>query len=198
MIWGEYKNGKLYNSFILENNNDLVERKYLLKLLDEPAENFSVKILHTLDLDDRFEKITDAIENPLFEQFKKIKFDAKEYKAQTTEIANFNGMFVDASKFVSKIEKHDFKINRNEGEITFLSLLNLNSDLNLACVIEFNKPINLNQGFSNLGNIYFFKATDLLQDGNKFIYSKNNALSVSSLPPRFFDFCLTAVVSSLN
>ena len=107
-------------------------------------------------------------------------------------------MFVNASKFVSKIENNDFVINRNEGEITFLSLINLNQELNLACVVEFNKPINLSQGFSNLGNIYFFKATDLLKDGNKFIYSKNNAISVSSLPARYFDYCMTAVVSSLN
>ena len=198
LIWGEYKNGKLYNAFVLKDNGEEIKREYLLKLLDEPEENFVVKILHTLDLDDRFEKITNAIENPLFEQFKKIKFDAKEYKAQTTEIANFNGMFIDASKFVSSLEKKDFVINRNEGEKTYISLINVNKDLGLACAIEFSKQITLNSGFTNLGNMYFFKSTDLLQDGNKFIYSKNNALSVSALPPRYFDFCMTAVVTSLN
>ena len=199
LIWGEYKNDKLYNAFVLkQNENGENERSYLLKLLEDEQENFDVKILHTLDLDDRFEKITDAIETPLFPQFKKIKFDSKEYKAQTTEIANFNGMFVDSNKFISKIEKFEFKINRNEGEITFGSLLNYNDDLGLACVLEFNKPINLNQTFCNLGNIYYFRTTDLLKDGDKFIYSKNNALSVSALPPRYFDYCMTAVVTALQ
>ena len=107
-------------------------------------------------------------------------------------------MFVDSAKFIDKIEKSDFKINRNDGEITFGSLLNYNADLNLACVIEFNKPINLNQSFCNLGNIYFFRTTDLLQDGEKYIYSKNNALSVSALPARYFDCCMTAVVMAIN
>lgn len=198
LIWGEYKNGKLYNAFVLKDIGEETKRNYLLKLLDEPEENFVVKILHTLDIDDRFEKITNAIENPLFQQFKKIRFDAKEYKAQTTEIANFNGMFIDASKFVAALEKQDFVINRNEGEKTFIALINVNKDLGLACAIEFSKHITLNSGFTNLGNMYFFKATDLLQDENKYIYSKNNALSVSALPPRYFDFCMTAVVTSLN
>ncbi len=199
LIWGEYKIGKLYNAFVLEETNDgQIERKYLLKLLDEAQENFVIQILHTLDIDDRFEKIINAIENPLFPQFKKIKFDVKDYKAQTTEISNFNGMFVDAGKFVEKIQTYDFKINRNEGEITFSSLLNINQGLKLACVVEFNKPINLSSVYCNLGSIYFFKTTDLLKDGEKFIYSKNNALSVMSLPPRYFDLCMTAVVSSLQ
>lgn len=199
LIWGEYKLGKLYNAFVLEETDDgQIKRKYLLKLLDEPQENFVIQILHTLDIDDRFEKIINAIETPLFPQFKKIKFDVKDYKAQTTEISNFNGMFVDAGKFVEKIQNHDFKINRNEGEITFSSLLNINQGLKLACVVEFNKPINLSSVYCNLGSIYFFKTTDLLKDGEKFIYSKNNALSVMSLPPRYFDLCMTAVVSSLQ
>lgn len=199
LIWGEYKLGKLYNAFVLEETDDgQIKRKYLLKLLDEPQENFVIQILHTLDIDDRFEKIINAIETPLFPQFKKIKFDVKDYKAQTTEISNFNGMFVDAGKFVEKIQNHDFKINRNEGEITFSSLLNINQGLKLACVVEFNKPINLSSVYCNLGSIYFFKTTDLLKDGEKFIYSKNNAISVMSLPPRYFDLCMTAVVSSLQ
>lgn len=199
LIWGEYKTGKLYNAFVLEENEEgKVQRKYLLKLLDEPQENFSISILHTLDIDDRFEKIIGAIENPLFQQFKKIKFDVKDYKAQTTEISNFNGMFVDAKKFVEKIQTYDFVINRNEGEITFSSLININEGLKLSCVVEFNKPINLSSVYCNLGSIYFFKSTDLLRDGEKHIYSKNNALSVRSLPPRYFDLCMTAVVSSLQ
>lgn len=199
LIWGEYKLGKLYNAFILEDDeNGNAKRKYLLKLLDEPQENFTIQILHTLDIDDRFEKIIDEIQNPLFPQFKKIKFDVKDYKAQTTEISNFNGMFVDARKFVEKIQSHEFRINRNDGEITFSSLLNINHGLKLACVVEFNKPINLSSVYCNLGSIYFFKTADLLKDGEKFIYSKNNALSIMSLPPRYFDLCMTAVVSSLQ
>lgn len=199
LIWGEYKGDKLYNAFVVcFDEEGKPFRKYLLKLLDEPAENFGVKILHTLDIDDRFDKITGAIENPLFNQFKKIKFDVKDFKPQTTEINNFNGMFVNAESFVDKISKFGFKINRNEGEITFGSLILLNSDLKLGCIVEFSKPITLSQAYSNLGSIYFFKQKDLLSDGEKYIYSKNNALSVFSLPPRFFDFCLSSVVLSLQ
>lgn len=199
LIWGEYKSGKLYNAFTLsENENGKIERKYLLKLLDENKENFSIQILHSLDIDDRFEKIIDAIENPLFQQFKKLKFDVKDYKAQVTEISNFNGIFVDMPKFVEKICNQGFQLNKNEGEKTFSSIFNINNDLGLGCVMEFNKPINLSQVYSNLGTLLFFKASDFIKDGEKYIYSKNHALSVQSLPPRYFDMCMSAIVDSLN
>ncbi len=204
LIWGEYKNDKLYNAFVLESKipfgEDIstMQRKYLVRLLDENPENFVVSILHTLDIDDRFEKIINAIPAPLFEQFKKMKFDAKDYKNQTTEISNFNGMFIIANEFVEKIEKFGFKINRNEGEITFSSLIHLNEDKNLACILEFNKPVNLTQAYSNLGSIYFIKVTDLIKDREKYIYSKSNAISAPSLPARYFDYCMTAIVSSVQ
>lgn len=199
LIWGEYKNGKLYNAFVIEDTEDgQIERSYLLKLLDEPKENFAIQILHTLDIDDRFEKITNKIENPLFQQFKRIKFDVRDFKAQTTEISNFNGMFVNAEKFVEKLKTFGFSINKNENEIYFSSLIAFNDVLGLACIIEFNKQINLSQAYSNLGSIYFIKSKDLIKDGEKFIYSKNNAIPAPSLPPRFFDYCMSAVVYSLN
>ncbi len=199
LIWGEYKGEKLYNAFLCSTDDEgNFKRNYLIKLLNEDEQNFKVKILHTLDLDDRFEKITDAIQDPLFKQFKKIKFDVKDFKPQTTEIGNFNGMFINAEKFVNNIQQFGFNINRNEGEITFGSLININEDLKIACVLEFNKPINLNQAYSNLGNVMFFKTKDLLLDGEKYIYSKNNAMSAPSVPSRFFDYCLTSVVTSLQ
>lgn len=198
LLWGEYKGDKLYNAFVIIDNEENLEVKYLIKLLDEPKENFTIKILHTLDIDDRFEKIINTIEKPLFNQFKKIKFDVKEFKTQTTEVANFNGMFINSKEFVDKILNFGFKINKNQNEITFSSLINFNKDLQISCVLEFNKAINLNQAFSNLGNILFFKNKDLILDEEKYIYSKNNAISIPSLPPRFFDHCLSSVVFSLQ
>lgn len=199
LIWGEYKNGKLYNAFVTKENEDgEIERSYLLKLLNEPQENFVIQILHTLDIDDRFEKVIDKIQNPLFQQFKRIKFDVRDFKAQTTEISNFNGMFVNAEKFIEKLKTFGFSINKDVNESNFGSLISFNDVLGLACIIEFNKPITLSQAYSNLGSIYFIKTKDLLKDGEKFIYSKNNAIPAPSLPPRFFDYCMTAVVYSLN
>jgi hypothetical protein len=193
LVWGEYKNGKLYNAFVLENGNKV----YKLRLLEEPEENFDISIIHTLDIDDRFEKITNIIENPLFEQFKRIKFDSNDFKNQTTEISNFNGMFVTAKTFVEKLLAHGFQINKEENENVFISLIHINKDLNISCILEFNKPITLNQIYSNLGNIYFIRFSDLIKDQNKYIYSKSNAIAPTNLPCRYFDYCMTAIVTSV-
>jgi hypothetical protein len=192
LIWGEYKNNNLYNAFILENG----ERVYKVKLLEEPKENFNVSILHTLDIDDRFEKVTTIISEPLFKQFKRIKFDCKNFKNQVTEISNFNGMFVVSKNFVEKILKANFKMNKEEEENVFNSLININFDLGFSCILEFNKPITLSQAYSNLGNVYFIKINDLIKDKGKFIYSKNNAVPATNVPARYFDFCMTSIVSS--
>lgn len=192
LIWGEYKNDKLYNAFILENET----RVYKVKLLDDEQDNFEVGILHTLDIDDRFEKITDIIKDPLFEQFKHIKFDSNDFKQQVTEISNFNGMFISTKSFVEKLLNNNFVINKDENENVFSSLININKELNISCILEFNKPITLNQIYSNLGNVYFIKFSDLIKDNDKYIYSKSNAISAKNLPARYFDYCMTSILTS--
>ncbi|MDD4110782.1 MAG: hypothetical protein PHS54_04435 [Clostridia bacterium] len=192
LIWGEYKNGRLYNAFILENG----KRVYKVKLLDDEQSNFEISILHTLDIDDRFEKIIDSIKDPLFEQFKHIKFDSNDFKQQVIEISNFSGMFVSTKDFVDKLQENGFVINKDEDEKVFTSLININKDLNTSCILEFNKPIILTQAYSNLGNIYFVKFSDLIKDNEKYIYSKLNAISAKNLPARYFDYCMTSILKS--
>ncbi len=200
LIWGEYKNDKLYNAFVLkENEQGINEKSYLLKLQNDLVENFDIQILHTLDLDDRFEKvINNAVENPLFNQFKNIKFEIKSYKPQTTEISNFNGMFVKTYDFIESLKENNFYINSNENENNFQSLINIIPNYEFVCILEFSKPINKNITFSNIGNIYFFKKKDLIVNENKYEYYKNNSLPCISIPPRYFDYCLTVIYQSLK
>lgn len=192
LIWGEYKNGKLYNAFLLKNGL----RDYKVKLLDEDIKNFDVSIIHSLDINDNFEKITNLIERPLFTQFKSKKFETSDFQQQITEISNFNGIFIKVVEFIEMLTKANFIINKNENENVFNSLIHINKKINVACIVEFTAPITLSQTYTNLGNVYFVKFTDLIKDKNKYLFSKSDAISVPNLPARYFDYCMTAIFVS--
>ena len=94
------------------------------------------------------------------------------------------------------LTKANFIINKNENENVFNSLIHINKKINVACIVEFTAPITLSQTYTNLGNVYFVKFTDLIKDKNKYLFSKSDAISVPNLPPRYFDYCMTAIFVS--
>lgn len=200
VIFGEYRFGRLNNAFYMKNG----EKVYLVELSKEnilltdnskEKSEFTIGIVHSLDIDERFEKLLTPPFEPLFNQFKYGKYDLKKFPSQISELNVFSGMFISVNKYCEKMKECGFDKNIENGNQTFNSFININKNLNLACVVNLDKPVLKDQEYSVLNTICFFKASDLIENNGKYTYQIGDMLSLGSLPARYFDYCLSCVLS---
>ena len=198
VVFGEYRFDRLNNAFIVKNG----EREYLVKLstenimkVEDAKSEFEIGIIHALDMDERFERILSAPIDPLFNQFKYGKYNVKDFNAQVSELSTFSGMFVLVNSYVEKMKECGFIKNVERGNITFSSFININKELNLACVVNLDRPVLKDQEYAVLSTISFYKVSDLIENNGKFNYSANDMLTTGSIPPRYFDYCMSCILS---
>ena len=165
-----------------------------MKVEDAKSE-FEIGIIHALDMDERFERILSAPIDPLFNQFKYGKYNVKDFNAQVSELSTFSGMFVLVNSYVEKMKECGFIKNVERGNITFSSFININKELNLACVVNLDRPVLKDQEYAVLSTISFYKVSDLIENNGKFNYSANDMLTTGSIPPRYFDYCMSCILS---
>ena len=157
LVWGEYQNGKLINTFIIKSDNIC----YLTQTNPE-AKDVKIKIVHTLDIDDRFEKDALAVANPLFEQFKRSVFNIKDINNLAISANLFNGMFVNILPFCNFLTDNGFVLNKHEGDALFDGLILTNKALDILAEVTFEKTFSLSSPFATLGSIYFYKLSNVL------------------------------------
>lgn len=198
IIFGEYRFDRLNNVFYIKNG----ERVYLVKLSEDNILNvegnkseFEIGIVHALDLDERFEAVLTAPVDTLFEQFNYGKYNVKDFNAQVSELSTFAGMFILIESYVEKMAEAGFVKNVENGNYTFSNLININKELNLACVVNLDRPVVRNQEYAVLNTISFYKLSDLIENNGKFIFSAGDALTTGSIPARYFDYCLSTILS---
>ena len=67
---------------------------------------------------------------------------------------------------------------------------------NLICELEFEGIVDEKTTYKTLSNIYFYRINDCIKSGEKYITYKQNAVSVGSLPPRYFSYVLSAITKA--
>ena len=198
LVFGEYKFGRLHNAFIVENK----EIKFLIgqPLPEQEVEGIDGKvgigIIHSLDCDFRYEKIFNYFDNPPFTQFKSTNFDVSEANRSNISVSRFIGTFVDAHKFIDMMKRYGFKINKTEEEVEFYSMVHEMPTLNILTEVEFESKQTENSATATIGAIRFYNLDSTMKAKEKFITQKANALSISAIPYRFYDFVLSAVYYS--
>lgn len=187
LVWGEYNFGRLYNAFVVSDG----EKKYIVKTLelDDPK----ISIVHSLDLDERFDDVLFAIENPLFEQFRRSVFDIRTYSQVAVNVSRFSGMFVTTRPFIACMKNFGFVENRAEDESVLSSMVYVQEELGTLIEVGFDKPVMAGQEYATLSNIYFYRVVDVTKNGNKYDTIKTNAISIGGVGERLFDFALNAV-----
>lgn len=191
LILGEYLFGRLYNCFVIENG--IKKFLYGTELSDASKK---ISVVHSLELDDRCEFVKDYIKYPTFNQFESSRFNVEEFSRSSISVNRFCGMFVDLNSFTEKLTEKGFMINKAYDEIEFSSFIHLMPDLNLIAEVMLEKPVITGTKIATIGAVHFLRYEDILLDKNKYLTTKANAVSVGSLPSRYFDFILNTIYES--
>ena len=93
-------------------------------------------------------------------------------------------------------QKNGFSANKAFDQEDFGSVIHLFPALDILCEVDFQKNMSSNTSFNSLGNICFYKISETMRSKDKYITQKSNALSVSTLPYRYFDYILSIVLEA--
>lgn len=192
LVFGEYKADRVLALFVLEENSV----KYIAGTPQVEDKDLKIKIAHSLDIDDRFEEVTQYFSEPTFNQFNSSKYVVKENEKSQTKVASMNGFLINALKFTSSMASFGFIKNINQENDDVTELVHVCPELNLLAEVAFGSPITYYTSTASIGNIRFYKLNQCLKNGNAFIINKANAISIGGVEPRYYDYVLNAVSSS--
>ena len=188
LVWGEYKQGRPYNAFIIKGNGEL---NYIVGKQLEDAENAYISLLHPLDIDSRFEAVAMAISQPLFNQFEPARYDLKDFPANSISVNRFAGTMVDLKAFLKNLQI--FQPNKTSAETQFNSLVNYMPSLNIIALIE----MTIKNGYVNIDTVSFYKHQGANIDDGKFEPEHTNVLSLGTVPARYFDHVMSRIRNAL-
>ncbi len=193
LVFGEYKSDGLVSVFVLEGT----EIKYIA---GEPLDDkdLRIKIVHTLDLDDRFDKVKNYFANPTFQQFDNSVFVVKENEKTQTKVGSMRGVLINALRFISNMATFEFNRNVSDDTRDVAELVHVCQDLNLLAEVSFETPVAYYTATSSIGYVRFYKLNQCLKNGKVYIINKANAIAVGAVEPRYYDFVLSAVSKSIR
>lgn len=188
LVFGEYVLGKVYSAFVFEDG----QRKYLVgdRIVNDKK---TISIIHSLDLDERFDGVENYIKNPTFNQFEKSRFNVNDFSRSSITVNCFSGMFVDLKVFAERLQKKGFAINRFYDEVEFSSFVHVLKNINICTELMLEKKAVINQPYTTLGDIHFLRLEDVLLDKGKYLTTRANSVSVGSLNYRYFDYVLNSI-----
>ncbi len=193
LVFGEYKNGNLYNAFILKGE----EKKFIVNSsIPSNEEKVFIAIIHPLDCDMKFQTIYNYFKNPTFDQFAEVLYDVKDFSKTSFSVNLFSGMLVKITDFVKKLEKFDFKINTEENGTVFNNLVFIFPKLDIICSVEFEKPVEHFAIFENLASVYFYHLNEVKKINGKYVFVKQNALGIGTIPYRYFGYVMTIIMNA--
>ncbi len=188
LVFGEYKQNKLYSIFLVKDQ----EIVYIYGNKQE-SNDIVISLVHTLDLDDRFENVDLKLNNALFEQFRQSSFDVKDFNRASMSVTNFYGTIVDGREFVKRLQQSGFVPNVKQGEGQFMSMVSENKMLNILVEISFQKPITTASTVATLDSIRFYRLSEVMRDQEKYLTMKSQSLSIGGVEERFFDYILSLI-----
>ncbi len=184
MLWGKYRNNRLYESFkIVDGEFKHVSGTYLLA-----NDDYYLALVHPLDVIDNLENIKAICGNINIPQFSIPTFDVAEYGHNAVSVDSFSGIFTNARIFISRLQKLTYKINDLAKDFTYDTLTKANRDLNLLTVVEFEKvKLNEEQNYTTtISHIRFYKLNQVAKDGKNYLLNKAEPLALSSINHRVF------------
>lgn len=195
LVFGEYRNGRLYNAFVIED----VAIKFVVgqTIFDENNEELNedifVGIVHPLDCDFKFQPVFKYFQSPTFNQFKPAKFDCTESPVSATAVNRFVGMMINVPKFLNYVFANGFQSNKTPDDMNIKSIVHMFPLLNMFVEVEFEKAVTMESAYTSLSYICFYKISDTIQSEGKYITQKANALPIANLPKRYYDHVLSII-----
>ena len=194
LVFGEYKQNRLLNLFVLEGD----QIKYILGNTNEQESEINIKIAHSLDIDDRFESAKNYFSNPTFVQFENSTFAIKDSEKTLTKMGNMQGILINALKFISNMQAFGFVKNIASENDDTTEMYHISNELNLLAEVSFEAPVSTITQTASLGNIRFYKLNQCLKNGGAYIINKANALALGAVEPRYYNFVASCVSKSLK
>lgn len=191
IVFGEFKFGRLYSAFVI---NGRTKTYVYGGHIDDTV----VSIIHTIDCDERTKHLANIYPNTTFKQFEKSYFDVNNFSRNQVSVQSFAGTVVNPEIFCDNICSYGFYKNKTHGTNLYSSIVNKMPMLNLVCELEFESNVDEKTTYQTLSNAYFYRLCDCLESNGKLITPKQNAISVGSLPARYFSHVLSAITKSIK
>ena len=183
ILWGKYKNDRLYETFRVK-NNDLkhISGSYVTD------EDYFVAQVHPLDLKENVLAVKNLAGNLLYGQLDIPTFDVNEFSTNAVAVEKFNGIFVGANLFITRLEKLTYKINDLGKDFYYNTLVKANEKLNFLTVVEFDKvKLGEEQNFTTtVSSIRFYKLDSMPKDGKNYMLSRGETMPFSAINYRVF------------
>ncbi len=195
LVFGEYKQNKLYSVFVVSNKEIVYIYGNETKSIDNEV---YIMLVHSLDLDERFEKVDLSLNDPLFVQFNKTQINLDNINKSNIAFSNYHGTMVNGESFVKKLSNFGFTPNINDGEVMFDCLVCKNNILNLLVEVEFEKSITKISQTATIGNIRFYRLNQCMMDKQKYITNKAQSLNLFGINERYFDYIISSIQSAIR
>lgn len=194
LVFGEYKQNRLVSLFVLEGD----QIKYIFGTRQDGETDISIKIAHSLDLDDRCIELRSYFAEPTFNQFDLPTFAVKDSEKTLTKVSNMQGILINALNFTSNLQNQGFIRNIVHESDDTTELVHLCQKLNLLAEVSFEAPLSSRATTASLEYIRFYKLNQCLKNGPAYIINKANALAIGSIEPRYYNYVLSAVSKALK
>lgn len=194
LVFGEYKQNRLLNLFVVEGE----QIKYIAGNAQDGEKDLTIKIAHSLDLDDRFVEARTYFAQPTFNQFDMPTFAVKDNEKTLTKVSSMQGILINALNFNSNMQDYGFVRNTVHESDDTTELVHLCQKLNLLAEVSFEAPLSSRTTTASLEYIRFYKLNQCLKNGPAYIINKANALAIGSIEPRYYNYVLSAVAKSLK
>lgn len=186
IVFGEYKFGRLYSAFVLKG-------RVKTFVYGSHIDDSQIAIIHTIDCDERMSSLFKIFPNSTFNQFEKSYFNVNNFSRNQVSVQSFAGTVVNPPIFFENISKYGFIKNKPNNQNNYNSLIHKMPLLNLLCELEYDGTVDEISSYKTLSNIYFYRLTDCIESNGKYITPKQNAISIGSLPARYFSHILSII-----
>ena len=190
LLWGKYKNGKLLAVSCISAGrmSDVTQRENAFDT------DFVIGVLHPMEYEASEYLANNVKQPPAFNQVIREVFYKEAYKPQGSVVLKFNGLFIRADGFVSKIIANSWVLGLKSHDGRIVSFLRRNYELDivaeLCCSPISTTPQNED---ATLGELRFYKLADMSEQGQA---EKSRSLSLHAVPDRFFSNILYELVTA--
>ena len=184
MLWGKYRNNRLYESFkVVEGEMQHISGTYLLK-----EDDYTIALVHPLDIVDDMEVVKSLVGNLNINQLDIPTFNQEEYSPNAISVDSLSGIFSNARLFISRLQKLTYKINNLSKNFFYNTLAKANKDINLLTVVEFDDvKLNEEQNYTTtISHIRFYNLNQVAKDGKNYLLDKAMPLPISAINFRIF------------
>ena len=145
-----------------------------------------IAVCHPLDVQDNLEQISNLCGKLLFDQLSFPYFEKASFGTNAIAIDKFNGMFVNANLFITRLEKLTYRINFLGKDLYYNTLAKANEELDMLTVVEFDR-VKLNDEANyttTISTIRFYKLSSMPRDGKNYLLSKGEPMPLIAIDDR--------------